>query len=113
MTSRKGMPVQGPGERSLYPAHVFPERWTEEATGLARGTNRAMTGADLSDPRFPEGRRSGDVGGAGLLTNLQTNFRTRPQKTRRSFDNPPSNKNPPRKGELNASKHHSRETRQG
>ncbi len=50
MTSRTGMPVQGPGERSLYPAHVFPERWAEEATGLARGANQAMTGADLSDP---------------------------------------------------------------
>ena len=49
-----------------------------------------MTGAT------PEGRRSGDVGGAGLLTNLQPNFRTRPQKTRRSFDTHPSNKNPPK-----------------
>ncbi len=48
MTSRKGMPVQGPGERSLYPAHVFPLRWTEEATALARGANQAMTEADLS-----------------------------------------------------------------
>ncbi len=95
MTSRTGMPVQGPGERSLYPAHVFPFRWAEEAAALARGANQAMTGADLSDPRFPEGRRSGDVGGAGLLTNIQATYRTRPQRrgdpstTTRRTKNPP------------------------
>ncbi len=54
-----------------------------------------MTGADLSDLRSPEGRRSGDVGGAGLLTKLQTNFSHATPKTRRSFDNHPSNRNPP------------------
>ena len=75
MTSRTGMPVQGPGERSIYPAHVFPLRWTEEATASSERNNRAMTGAIP-----PEGRRSGDVGGAGLLTNLQPNFRTRPRR---------------------------------
>ena len=39
----------------------------------SKRNNRAMTGAT------PEGRRSGDVGGAGILTNLQPTFRTRPQ----------------------------------
>ena len=97
MTSRTGMPVQGPGERSIYPAHVFPLRWTEEATALARGHESSDDGADLSETLFPEGRRSGDVGGAGLLTNLQPNFRTRPQKTRRSFDNPPVEQKSPQR----------------
>ena len=30
--------VQGSGERSLYPAHVYPHRRAEEAAALARGT---------------------------------------------------------------------------
>ena len=46
--ARGSLSVQGSGERSLYPANVFPNRRTEEATALARGTNRAMTGAVLS-----------------------------------------------------------------
>ena len=32
----QGMPVQGPSERSSYPADVFPPRRAEEATTTAR-----------------------------------------------------------------------------
>ncbi len=55
-----------------------------------------MTGAT------PEGRRSGDVGGAGLLTNLQPNFSHATPKDAAILRQPPVEQNPPRKGELNA-----------
>ncbi len=67
---RKGCPFKVRANESFYPADVFPLRRAEEATGLARGANRAMTGAVLSE-RFPEGRRSGDVCGAGLKVNYK------------------------------------------
>ena len=47
--ARGNLSVQGSGERSPYPAHVFPHRRAEEATAPARGMNRAMTGAPLSN----------------------------------------------------------------
>ncbi len=65
-----GTPFKVRANESFYPANVFPLRRTEEAAALARGANQAMTGADLSR-RFPEGRRSGDVGGAGLKVNYK------------------------------------------
>ena len=47
--ARGSLSVQDPGERSIYPAHVFPHRRAEEAAAPARGMNRAMTGAPLSN----------------------------------------------------------------
>ena len=35
---RRGCTFKVRANEPFYPAHVFPLRWAEEATGLARGT---------------------------------------------------------------------------
>ena len=69
----QGMTVQGSGERIPYPADVYPHRRAGEATAPAGRKNHGDDGG-RSSRRFPEGRRSGDVGGAGLQP--QMNLRT-------------------------------------
>ena len=70
------MPVQGSGERIPYPADVYSLRRAGEATAPARGKNRAMTGGS-SSRCLPEGRRSGDGGGAGTESETQETYRMR------------------------------------
>ncbi len=58
-----------------------------------------MAGADLLDA--PEGRRSGDVGGAG--SSRAVTYRTRPERNGAAMIRPSTSRTEsPRKGELNA-----------
>ena len=56
--------AQGPSESPIYPADVWPLRRATEATALANVTNERFWATRLSKDR-PEGRWSGDIGGAG------------------------------------------------
>ena len=66
----QGMTVQGSGERIPYPADVYPHRRAGEATAPAGRKNHGDDGGRTSR-RSPEGRRSGDVGGAGLKPQMK------------------------------------------
>ena len=96
--SSQGMTVQGSGERIPYPADVYPHRRAGEATAPAGRKNHGDDGG-RSSRRSPEGRRSGDVGGAGLKP--QMNLRTtiaRDPNTRRCFDHPSFRRTPEPRG---------------
>ena len=68
--------VQGSGERPFDPAHAFPASSGGERPGSSERGESSDDGRTASRSR-PEGRRSGDVGGAALLTYLQPTYRTR------------------------------------
>ena len=72
-----GDAVQGSSEPSFTRHTSARHRRTGEAAAPARGANRAMAGAVLSECS-PEGRRSGDVGGAGSSRAVAN--RTRPER---------------------------------
>ena len=73
------MPVQGSGERPSTRHTSSAFRW------VRRGYSASERGESSDDEGqsfrcSPEGRRSGDVGGAALLTDIQTNLSTRSQR---------------------------------
>ena len=97
--ARGSLSVQDPSELSFTRHTSARYRWTGEATAPARGANRAMTGAVLSEC-FPEGRRSGDVGGAGSSRAVAN--RTRPGRNGAAMIRISNIRTkPPPKGELN------------
>ena len=87
--------VQGSGERSFDPAHAFPASSGGERPGSSERGESSDDGRTASRSR-PEGRRSGDVGGAALLTYLQPAYRTRsPRRGDASTNNTSTNTNSP------------------
>ena len=74
----RGMHVQGPSERVLLSGKRLSASLGGRGYRASERNNRAMTGPNLSDAS-PEGRRSGDVGGAGLLSEIETDYRAQPE----------------------------------
>ena len=76
--SSRGMHVQGPSERALLSGTRLSGSPDGRGYSTSERNNRAMTGGRSSRCRT-QVRRSGDVGGAGLLSEIETNYRAQPK----------------------------------